>query len=131
MSLRGCWRCSHEPSEEEKTFYQELGERFRMMRKLLGISEREAAEAIGTTVRTYRKWEMGGVQQGYWMWAVRDYCDAYGVSYSWLAFGCGKLLPDDDDYLGDLRSDHEQWKTSESRKVLTDAGKPFVTPVQH
>jgi DNA-binding XRE family transcriptional regulator len=47
------------PRSERETFYMALGERLRLTRKTLGISEQEAAEAAGVSVRTYRKWEKG------------------------------------------------------------------------
>jgi transcriptional regulator with XRE-family HTH domain len=113
-------------ADERKIFYRQSGERMRMMRRLLGISEREAAEAMGTSVRTYRKWEMGGLMRGYWTERLCDYCDAYGVSFGWLACGDGNFLPDDD-YLRDLRTLKELFPS----EPVTDAGTPFVTPVKH
>ena len=114
-------------AERKKTFYQQSGERMRMMRKLLGISEREAAEALGVTVRTYRKWETGKETRGLQYRRLDEYCDAYGVRFSWLACGEGNFLPDDDYYLRDLRTMKELFPS----EPVTDAGTPFVTPVKH
>jgi transcriptional regulator with XRE-family HTH domain len=109
-------------AKDEKNFYQELGERLLAMRKTLGISESEAAEAIGAGLKTYRKWETGRKMRC-WAWDLRDYCAAFGVSYNWLQWGEGNFLPDDDDYLSDLRS----WKEIfGSKGVISDAGRPFV-----
>ena len=97
-----------------------------MMRKLLGISEREAAEALGVTIRTYHKWDIGGETRGLSIKCLCDYCDAYGVSFGWLACGDGNFLPDEDD-LQDLRTMKELFPS----EPVTDAGIPFVTPVKH
>jgi DNA-binding XRE family transcriptional regulator len=56
-------RCITPPGKDnamrdyEVEFHRELSERLRATRKILGISEREAADAAGVTVATYRKWE--------------------------------------------------------------------------
>jgi transcriptional regulator with XRE-family HTH domain len=42
--------------------WPEIGRRFRVARLVLGLTEQEAADAYGVTLRTYRKWEAGGQQ---------------------------------------------------------------------
>jgi hypothetical protein len=55
---------SAEQREEEKqAFYRMVGERLRVARKILGLSEIEAAAASGVTLLTYRKYEKGGIMK--------------------------------------------------------------------
>lgn len=74
----------------EVEFHRELSERLRATRKILGISEREAADAAGVTVATYRKWEKGGYVRG--TMTLRSFCDELDVSFHWLLDGWGSFL---------------------------------------
>jgi transcriptional regulator with XRE-family HTH domain len=106
-------------------FYRELGERLRVMRRTLGISEWEAADAAGVTIRTYRKWEKGGLIKGaLGSDPLTIFCDEFDVSYNWLLAGKGNFL-DDHHFLDDLV------RRRPAKGVLTDAGRPFVVPVKH
>jgi transcriptional regulator with XRE-family HTH domain len=81
-------------SEEETAWDQGIGERLCLMRRVLGISEREAADAAGVTIRTYRKWEKGGhARDGN---ALDNLCYELGVSVVWLLDNWGSFLDDDD-----------------------------------
>ena len=66
-------------------FYRAIGERLRLTRKILGISEREAAGAAGVTVKTYRKWESGARQRS--GFPVEWLCDEFDVSITWMFMG--------------------------------------------
>jgi transcriptional regulator with XRE-family HTH domain len=109
-----------ERKEESRAFYRALGERLRVARKTLGISESEAADAAGVTLRTYRKWEKGG---GISNAGSIDYgfCEEFEVSMTWLYSGRGRFLADTEDELA-ARS----WAVVfRARGVLTDAGEPY------
>lgn len=55
-----------------------------MARLSLGISEAEAAEAHGVTLRTYRRYERGGRSR----WSgVKGFAAKYDVSADWLLLG--------------------------------------------
>ena len=44
-------------------YWQQYAQRLRLARTVLEISEKQAADAHGVTVGTYRRWENGGVQR--------------------------------------------------------------------
>jgi transcriptional regulator with XRE-family HTH domain len=77
----------------ESHFYQELSERLRVTGRTLGISEREAADAAGVTIATYRKYEKGGRERS--SIVFRNFCDELDVSYNWLLTGEGRFLARD------------------------------------
>lgn len=63
--------------------------KLRQIRLDLGLTQREAADAIGTTVRTFRRYESGAVNDGAGSFAVRSpsrlrllhaMCDQFGVA---------------------------------------------------
>lgn len=63
------------------------GHRLRIARLTLGVTEGEAAGALGITLRTYRKWEARRwppVSAG----PVLAFAEIYNVSIDWLV--CGK-----------------------------------------
>jgi transcriptional regulator with XRE-family HTH domain len=57
-------------------YWKHAGQRLRIVRLALGISEQEAAEAGGVTVQTYR----------------RGFVRRYDVSLDWLVRGKGEAL---------------------------------------
>jgi transcriptional regulator with XRE-family HTH domain len=64
------------------------GHRLRIARLTLGVTEREAASALGITLRTYRKWEARRwppVQAG----PVLAFAETYDVNLDWLISGKG------------------------------------------
>lgn len=106
--------------DDEGTFYQKLGERLRVTRRTLGISEREAADAAGVDVRTYRRWEKGGRDRS--SVPLRRFCDEFDVSYDWLLVGKGRFLARD--YYELLT------KRRSAQRLLSDAG-VYVKAVRH
>jgi hypothetical protein len=74
-------------AERRNTFYSKVGERLRVCRELFGISEQEAASAFYVTLRTYRRWEKGGVQSGTNYRGLVNFCDTFNVLPEWLLGG--------------------------------------------
>ena len=60
------------------------GHRLRVTRLALGITEKEAADAHGVSLQTYRRWEAGGQQRGS---QFVDFAEKYNVSLNWLVCG--------------------------------------------
>lgn len=71
--------------EYEAEFDLEMRERLPLIRKTLGLSEREAANAAGVTLKTYRKWEETGRVRS--ADPLRKLCDEFDVSLNWLMMG--------------------------------------------
>src|ERR1700742_4732595 len=82
----------------ETAFYKALSERLRLTRKTLGISEQEAADAAGVSVKTYRKYEIGATTP---QCDFMDFCCELDVSFNWLMYGEGNFLSERH-YLDDL-----------------------------
>jgi transcriptional regulator with XRE-family HTH domain len=61
-----------------------FGHRLRITRLALGITEQEAADAAGSTVRTWRKWEAGGFSG---CLKIVDFAGKFDVSLDWLVDG--------------------------------------------
>jgi transcriptional regulator with XRE-family HTH domain len=70
-------------------FHRELGERLRTVRQVLNLTERDAANAAGVTVKTWRKWEGGGLTRGH-RW-VASFTTRYDISLDWLYAGKGPM----------------------------------------
>jgi transcriptional regulator with XRE-family HTH domain len=70
---------------------QRFGRRLNAARLALKLSEQEAANAMRITVKTYRKWEAGGLKRG-GMAHIVSFCEAYDVSASWLLAGEGSFF---------------------------------------
>lgn len=66
--------------------WPEIGRRYHVARLALGLTEQEAADAHGVTLRTYRKWEAGGRQTNNPDHLVR-FAEKYDVSLDWLMVG--------------------------------------------
>lgn len=64
--------------------------RLKVTRIALGISEQEAAEAHGVTLKTYRAYEAGAPQRGSYGW--QGFAEKYNVSFDWLVSGVGAML---------------------------------------
>jgi len=71
FGTRACWRAH--------------GERLRIARMVLAISEQEAAATCGVTLPTYQKWEQGARQRS--AQGILAFCKKYGVYIDWLMLG--------------------------------------------
>src|SRR5690242_13500014 len=76
--------------EHARAHYRDFGERLREVRRILSISEQEAAAMAKVTVRTWRKWEAGGRIRRSYVWLV-DFASKYDLSYLWLLEGAGPM----------------------------------------
>jgi transcriptional regulator with XRE-family HTH domain len=70
-------------------YWRDAGQRLRTTRLALGISEQEAADAGGVTLRTYRKYEAGFPQR---KWDFMGFVTKYDVSLDWIIRGEGEAL---------------------------------------
>ena len=70
--------------------WKACGRRLKVTRIALGISEQEAAEAHGVTLKTYRAYEAGAPQRGSYGW--QGFAEKYNVSVDWLVSGVGARL---------------------------------------
>jgi transcriptional regulator with XRE-family HTH domain len=66
-----------------KQFWADVGERLKLARHLLNITEQEAADAMLVTLRTYRRWERGDLHRDH-LYGVFHYCEVHDVDYAWL-----------------------------------------------
>ena len=69
--------------------WRDQGHRLRVVRIVLDITEQEAADVCGVTLRTYRRYEQGAKQKS--IRPVRNFARHFGVSLSWLVDGEGIL----------------------------------------
>ena len=63
--------------------WRAIGQRFRLARLACGGTEKEAANAYGVTVRTYRKYENGQPLRNDFL----GFVEKYDVSVDWLIYG--------------------------------------------
>jgi len=70
--------------------WQAIGERLRIARIALDLTEKEAAEAFGVTVRSYRRYEAGDAKFRGERWL--RFCRRYKISTDWLICGDGRGL---------------------------------------
>ncbi len=75
--------CGHGRAADDRKFALRL----RVTRLTLGITEPEAAEGYGVTLRTYRKWESGHPTQR--ALPLVKFAKTYRVSLDWLIDGDG------------------------------------------
>ena len=68
---------------------RDQGHRLRVVRIVLDITEQEAADVCGVTLRTYRRYEQGAKQKS--VRPVKNFARHYGVSLDWLVDGEGIL----------------------------------------
>ena len=73
-------------NEDAKEYWVSFAERLRLTRRLLDISEQEAANALHVTLRTYRKWERGECHRDNPFGIVR-FTKTFSVSIGWLIGG--------------------------------------------
>src|SRR5690242_20697757 len=66
-----------------------VGHRMRVTRLALGLSEQQAADGYGITLRTYRRWEKGH-RQTQCAAPLCKFCLKYDVSMDWLICGDGR-----------------------------------------
>ncbi|MFY9840001.1 MAG: helix-turn-helix transcriptional regulator [Xanthobacteraceae bacterium] len=81
-------------------FYGAVGPRLRQARVGLGITEQQAADVFGVTLRTYRKYEAGGRQRS--AKPVVRFADKYNVSPDWIFMGQQPMM--DAVYVGRISS---------------------------
>jgi DNA-binding XRE family transcriptional regulator len=79
---------AHHPTPAREQYALEFGHRLRVTRIVLGVSEAEAADALGVTVRTYRKYEAGQSNTRLGGFQVLDFSETLGLG-SWLTYGDG------------------------------------------
>ena len=71
-------------------WYRVHGERLKVARRNLGISEQDAAIALNVPLDTYRKWEAGeSCQIDKHLQGICNYALSHGVSLEWLLAGRG------------------------------------------
>jgi transcriptional regulator with XRE-family HTH domain len=63
--------------------WRAIGQRFRLARLACGGTEKEAADAYGVSVQTYRKYENGHRQRNDFL----GFVEKYDVSVDWLILG--------------------------------------------
>ena len=80
-------------TEKRSNYYLEYGQRLRVTRLALGITEADAAVAHGFTVRTYRRWEAGQPHRGGHR-AIKAFADKYNIALEWLICGEASGLGD-------------------------------------
>lgn len=78
---------------EQKKWYREMGHRLSVLRRKLGISENEMANAFRVTLRTYRARESGGRWKG-GQEGTCGFARKYKVSFEWLLTGKGPIFRD-------------------------------------
>jgi transcriptional regulator with XRE-family HTH domain len=64
----------------------QIGQRLRIVRLAVGVTEQEAADAAGTTLRTWRKYEINGTLR---TGPLLAFADKYDISLDWLIDGDG------------------------------------------
>ena len=69
--------------------WRDQGHRLRVVRVVLDITEQEAADVCGVTLRTYRRYEQGAKRKS--IRPVKNFARHYGVSIGWLLDGEGIL----------------------------------------
>jgi transcriptional regulator with XRE-family HTH domain len=70
---------------ERRQFDKEYGLRLRITRAALGITEEQAADAFGITLKTYRRHEAGERVRG--TIPILMFSERYNVSLDWLLMG--------------------------------------------
>jgi transcriptional regulator with XRE-family HTH domain len=81
---------SQQRAEESALFYREMGKRLQIAQEVLQLSDLEIANAMGASVKTYRKWRAGG-RIGKWH-AIGNLCDKLNLSYNWIYGSGGNLF---------------------------------------
>lgn len=66
-----------------------IGERIRLIRKLLGLTQKEMGEKIGRSWKTINRWEAG--EREIPDTALKLISQVFGVSYEWLKEGKGEM----------------------------------------
>jgi transcriptional regulator with XRE-family HTH domain len=73
-----------------KNEWRAVGQRLRVTRMALGITEQKAAKGFGVSLRTYRGYEAGGRQRS--LGPTVKFSRKYDVSLSWLFDGEAALV---------------------------------------
>lgn len=72
---------------KSQTYWRQYGDRLRLARLVLQITEAQAADAAGVTLKTYKKWEAGTPhRQGKGFFRLAE---KYDISLDWLGLGEG------------------------------------------
>jgi transcriptional regulator with XRE-family HTH domain len=69
--------------------WRDQGHRLHVVRIVLDVTEQEAADVCGVTLRTYRRYEKGAKLKS--LRPIRNFARHYGVSLNWLFDGEGIL----------------------------------------
>lgn len=108
----------------------EIGERIKLARKKLGITQQELADSIGLKRNTIANYEIGQIQPS--DRTVADICRVHNISEEWLRTGQGEMFiqisPDEElDYiLGQIGAGADEtivriirayWKLDEKEKA--------------
>lgn len=108
----------------------EIGERIKLARKKLGITQQELADSIGLKRNTIANYEIGQIQPS--DRTVADICRVHNISEEWLRTGQGEMFiqisPDEElDYiLGQIGAGTDEtivriirayWKLDEKEKA--------------
>ncbi len=67
----------------------DVNERVRLLRKMLGLSQKEFAQRLGKSLRAIQKWE--AKERNIPDSALRLISQTFGVSYEWLKEGKGEI----------------------------------------
>jgi transcriptional regulator with XRE-family HTH domain len=103
--------------DKDAEFDRKISQRLRLIRKTLGLSEQEAADATRVTIKTYRKWEAGAPTKRFG--PIECLCREFEVSIEWMISGEGQFLQESNEAL--WARYREEWKGK-----LNDGGRPFV-----
>ncbi len=76
------------PEQSDRAFWLGVGQRYRVARLALGLTEEAAATAAGVPVRTWRKWERNGPRRAGHLGPL-DFAAKFNVSIDWLFYGEG------------------------------------------
>jgi hypothetical protein len=77
---------------ERKIFLCGVAQRLLLLRKNLGISEQQAADALNLRLRTYRKWERAEPHSDNYD-GIYNLCETYDLSFEWFLCGRGSPHP--------------------------------------
>lgn len=67
-----------------------MNERLKIMRKALGLKQRELADVIGVKENTVAIWESGSKSPS--SRAIRDICREFAINEAWLRTGEGEMM---------------------------------------
>ena len=77
---------------DEKTFYQEVGERFKQFREILGLSPQQLAAVLDAAAPAIERIESGVINNQLLFLFIYGLSRDYGLSINWLIFGVGQAF---------------------------------------